>query len=726
MAPIRRLDSRATSMTIGRNEAQANPAAIEFEEREEPEEIPDRLLDDFDNDDDNPPKRLIMAIDFGTTYSAISYVSLSENQCVDNISSADIRSIENYPDDKNKEERSQMKKQVPTEVMYPLDPQFRSRSNLNHLTNSGANSTDSDDEHGDAMEVDDTGFDISRLVSDSERFKWGYEMHEAWSRPAIHFRRTNKAMSRFKLLLDESDLTKELRKTLGSTLKELSSKKIVKSKVGVIADFLTCLLRHAKGQLQSLDLYDDYQVEIVICVPAIWTQKACRDMQVALLTAMKSAEFKGLDSSCQAIENLFIVAEPEAAAAFILDTDHTIQAGHTFLLLDAGGGTVDASTYTVSQTQPLRLSKEVVEHKGKLCGSSYLNEEFRNMLHGLLQSEKHNLEHGKITLDGIIERIIVEEFEYKTKRRFDIYNRRKGPEFFFCAGLEDSLEKGFRDDFIEVEHNKMKDIFMKRLSEIAELMEDQIRSAKEKGVDVNKVILVGGFAGSPSLQGYLERRLHALSSTLGLNVSFDAQEHNVTAVASGAVLRALNKNNGPERYVKSSYGIRRDETAGSYREHGKAKTFRDPVDGLTYVRTIDWKLKRSDDELLPPVWRCKSFRCVHTFEENEPRFLCQEYLYVSDSATMSHYSINSRLNREAEEVGRIVVDFTFLREQGLITARREKSPFGNYVGKKHYRVAYTMVMRVRGRDLRCYAIYNDTIVKRACINIASAFRAGVE
>lgn len=55
---------------------------------------------------------------------------------------------------------------------------------------------------------------------------------------------------------------------------------------------------------------------------------------------------------------------------------------------------------------------------------------------------------------------------------------------------------------------------------------------------------------------------------------------------------------------------------------------------------------------------------------------------------------------EAEEVGRILVDLTFLREQGRIQLTREILPNGVY-GKRHYRVAYTMVIKAIGRDLRC-------------------------
>jgi hypothetical protein len=69
---------------------------------------------------------------------------------------------------------------------------------------------------------------------------------------------------------------------------------------------------------------DSYSKEIVLCVPAIWTQKACRDMQTAMARAMGQARFEGVDVRNNSIENLFIVSEPEAAAAYVLATERGV------------------------------------------------------------------------------------------------------------------------------------------------------------------------------------------------------------------------------------------------------------------------------------------------------------------------------------------------------------------------------------------------------------------
>jgi hypothetical protein len=92
-------------------------------------------------------------------------------------------------------------------------------------------------------------------------------------------------------------------------------------------------------------------------------------------------------------------------------------------------------------------------------------------------------------------------------------------------------------------------------------------------------------------------------------------------------------------------------------------------------------------------------------------------IYVSDSATESHYRLSHEKNRGAEEVGDIVVDFTFLRDQGMITPVDGAFNSSNKkVGKKHWVVKFTIVIKVVDRDLTCkldfpFAYTRDTSKK---------------
>ena len=50
------------------------------------------------------------------------------------------------------------------------------------------------------------------------------------------------------------------------------------------------------------------------------------------------------------------------------------------MLVDAGGGTVDLISYTVTELRPLLKITEASPGSGSLCGSSYLNRMFQKII----------------------------------------------------------------------------------------------------------------------------------------------------------------------------------------------------------------------------------------------------------------------------------------------------------------------------------------------------------
>lgn len=87
--------------------------------------------------------------------------------------------------------------------------------------------------------------------------------------------------------------------------------------------------------------------------------------------------------------SLHIISEPEAAAMYALDVmdPHNIEIGDTFVLCDAGGGTVDLISYTVSELRPILKIFEASPGSGLLCGSSFLNRIFQRFLETKLSGE---------------------------------------------------------------------------------------------------------------------------------------------------------------------------------------------------------------------------------------------------------------------------------------------------------------------------------------------------
>jgi hypothetical protein len=363
--------SRASTVTIGReNLATHQPQDEERDARSDP--IDFDLLNGADSE--SLRKRLIIAIDFGTTYSSVSYVEIPEDCPSDFVDSRSIRSIARYPESTDFNSDDRMLKEVPSEVIYPLDRNFRDRHALIRSQEGLGNELDDGDQEERIPDLTNNGFrDVEPLDGDGDtimdtdvsgQFYWGYGVHELRAIPAMHSDPTNRPLSRFKLLLDDSPMTAKVREGLNKTLNELKSRKVVDGPLHVIADYLTYLLDHTRSELRALGYQDSCPKEMVLCVPAIWSQQACRDMQKCLAVAMNGANFRGADVQNNSIENLFIVSEPEAAAAYMLDNSPEIRCGQTFVLLDAGGGTVDANTYRVSNEEPLRLEHEIVPPGG--------------------------------------------------------------------------------------------------------------------------------------------------------------------------------------------------------------------------------------------------------------------------------------------------------------------------------------------------------------------------
>ncbi|KAF4449998.1 hypothetical protein F53441_6782 [Fusarium austroafricanum] len=662
-------------MTIGRQE----------QDETKPDSIDVDLLNRIEHE--SLQRRLIIAVDFGTTYSAVSYVEIPEGCPSDFVDSRSIHSITRYPDSRDLNANDRMLMEVPSEVIYPLDRHFRDRDRLIHSppdleTGPGDNnqhegppSDPLSDGPQEADHHDDDG-DTTMGMDIPDQFHWGYAVHELWAIPATHSDPTNQPLSRFKLLLDNSPMTETVRQKLNEDLGRLKSRGVIRKPIEVIADFLTYLLDHVQSELCLLGYEDNIPKEMVLCVPAIWSQRACRDMQMCLAAAMKRAKFKGVDVENKSIENLFIVSEPEAAAAYMLANSPEIKRGQTFVLLDAGGGTVDANTYRVSNEEPLRLDHEIVPPGGGLHGSSYLNEDFKAYLKNLLAEETY-LEQGIETIDGIVEQVMIEQFEPKIKRSFD-YTRPKIVKRLAIRGLRDNPSKGFSRGCVVISTSKIRQIFMKHLEGIFNIVRRQLDDALRNGCKV-------------------ENNCHV---TL---MQPEDRTNIINAVSSGAVLRAMNKTQGPERRARSSYGILRAEPFNEYPEHQGLKPFYDPHDGQPYIKkTIDWVLKLG--ETVPPVWKCDPFTCSHTFDVWPIRpMICKEILYVSDRSTRSHYRLSHPQNDGAQEVGQIVVDFTFLRDEGKITPTEPiVLPDGRKVGTKHYKVDFTMIICVVDRDLKYF------------------------
>lgn len=148
--------------------------------------------------------------------------------------------------------------------------------------------------------------------------------------------------------------------------------------VQVVADFLTSIREVTIESIErtyGAEWVQKSVIEYVLTVPAIWSD-AAKDLMVQ---AAMQAGF-GVHR-----KNFHLVSEPEAAAAYSLSVipPNSLKIGDTFVICDAGGGTVDLISYKITGVNPLKIV-ESVSGSGDLCGSVYLDQRFEEYIRAVL------------------------------------------------------------------------------------------------------------------------------------------------------------------------------------------------------------------------------------------------------------------------------------------------------------------------------------------------------
>lgn len=215
--------------------------------------------------------------------------------------------------------------------------------------------------------------DNGKLGVDTDRgVSWGYNVESP------------EAAEWFKLLLlDEDDLAINKRKSPQIKKARRLLEKARKTPVEAVTDYLRFLWNHTIENIEKdfgASVVHEMPFQIVCTVPAVWTIQAVDRMKEA-------AKRAGILSQRLAGETtLRFVSEPEAAALATLDdlkARPNFKAGDTFVVCDAGGGTVDLISYKVIETNPMVLA-ECVEGKGQLCGAVFMDQDFEALMEQLV------------------------------------------------------------------------------------------------------------------------------------------------------------------------------------------------------------------------------------------------------------------------------------------------------------------------------------------------------
>ncbi|KAL9052621.1 MAG: hypothetical protein Q9206_004239 [Seirophora lacunosa] len=346
-------------------------------------------------------------------------------------------------------------------------------------------------------------------------------------------------------------------------------------------DYLTALRKHTEAVLKHKlpqSILKSTPIEYIITTPAVWSDNAQAKTR-------SCAEAAGMG------KQLMIISEPEAAAIYALHAmdPHSIKIGDTFVLCDAGGGTVDLISYTVSALKPILQVEEAATGTGRLCGSTFLNRIFNKFLVDKLGL---NEEWDEEVVEDAMKR-----FELVTKKAF----RGNPTEEFVIPvpGLADDPAQGVRRGKFRMTGAEVSQIFEPVVQEVVTLVRGQIAATNKT---VKAVLLVGGFGQNAYLR-------ETIRGAIDAQIEVMQPPNGWTAVVRGALMKGLSQLEPTTARVKVAsrsarkhYGTER-MTRYDGTKHIKRPNYWDAYDGEYKINDMDWFIRKGD-----PVNEDKSFK----------------------------------------------------------------------------------------------------------------------
>ncbi|EKM51017.1 uncharacterized protein PHACADRAFT_32060 [Phanerochaete carnosa HHB-10118-sp] len=328
---------------------------------------------------------------------------------------------------------------------------------------------------------------------------------------------------------------------------------------------------------------------------------------------------------------LHFVTEGEASLLYCMDNglaSDAIRADSTVMIIDAGGGTVDLSTYKFATINPVS-AEEIAPPDctlGIISTAIQTDAPRLGILHGstrvnMLASEFLKARHLTLHLAKLCNskygneedlKTMLESFERSTKPTFKDPSDRS---FIKFGSMRDrDPDVGIRGGQLTLEGAEIANFFEPSITAIANAVRVQRSAATEV---VKTGFLVGGFAASP----WLYARLKAVSRDLGMDLS-RPDSHANKAVAEGAVSFFLTHSIAA-RMSRLTYGT-------------KCVTRYDPND-IEHIRRHHRIFTRpSGNQIVPDVFRALLTKGTRLTEDAE--FRCSLFREATESFHLDNIS----------------------------------------------------------------------------------------
>ncbi|CAO2656251.1 Nn.00g050540.m01.CDS01 [Neocucurbitaria sp. VM-36] len=336
--------------------------------------------------------------------------------------------------------------------------------------------------------------------------------------------------------------------------------------------------------------------DIVVTVPTDWSYMAMNSTFRALTKAgFNRANFPRL-------QEVLFITESEAAALYVAryyrdeKGQEFLKENQYFVLIDAGGGTVDVVSYQVKKLHPVLQLEQVGKPTGDKCGSIFINREFLKWLRNQLGEANYrhldpNLDIDKDAFhasESPAMRYLMEKFD----ERKQIFDRNSRDLYLDLPEPLDSLTiPGIvYQGQITIPRALMEHFFDVCIEKVVDMVKYHMDRIEERGSQPKNVFLVGGFGASDYLQQQIEYTLKLWK------IKFRTPQTSWTAVVQGAVVCGIEKANirnmKKTTHCRHSYAICLDELFSESTHHDVDRVH---TNGNIYAESqLIWLLNKGD------------------------------------------------------------------------------------------------------------------------------------
>ncbi|KAI3154323.1 hypothetical protein CBS147325_1415 [Penicillium roqueforti] len=307
-----------------------------------------------------------------------------------------------------------------------------------------------------------------------------------------------------------------------------------KEAVDTVQDYLSQIYTHIQSYISAELGLSGVPIDFWFTTPASWSE----DTQNLMRQAIQGAGFGKRPQ-----HRVWTIPEPEAAAlAVFSDKRVSFKPRDGILICDCGGGTVDITTYYVTDVDPTISLEQITTVMGANCGGTAIDSRFYELLSTRVEGGFDSLSLSEIRPGSRA----MKKFE-RIKTHF---NGATSQSWHFDFNLN-SQSPSQRRGRVVLQAEDVRDLYEPVLRNIFDLILSQITAANEKcGRHViKKVVLVGGFSAS----SYLQESLGSALNRIGISVLIP--ENPEEAIARGAAVQGLRGYSLPTYKCWRNYGL---------------------------------------------------------------------------------------------------------------------------------------------------------------------------